>query len=443
MSATRFNGRPRTLGVLLCLVVSAGCGKEPGRAAAKSQRIADPAIERLFQSTQAMDVHARGTPSEYGAVRERWRFLEERYRGRPAHDVFARAMAEFEERVAGEADAAASRLILECEGSVTAGRRAEAIRLLRRYPGAFEGTAGARQVSARAAEIERELDEILDQGREAALTRAAEGSFKDARQESARLRAALAFETPSGLEFVKEEYPVWLDRLAKVLDEEERIAQTGGTALLSRPSAGSSSASGGVRGASPGPPVDLLKLFDPSKDSVTGAWTMSGSALVSPVVRKTCFASCTIPYVPPYEYDLRIVAQRRKGRSSLMVGMVGGGRQFAVEVAGHNEQTGDSWGGLDRIDGQWSFVNETCFEGGQMSDGKPHTILCKIRRNQVEVAIDGRQLVDWKADYLRVGVCDLCALADRTSLFLGAWESVYWISEMVLTPVSGGGRPLR
>ena len=186
--------------------------------------------------------------------------------------------------------------------------------------------------------------------------------------------------------------------------------------------------------------IDLLARIDPKIDSIKGSWTITDGKLLTPVVHEPKFAACTVPYAPPAEYDLKIVAERRSGKSSLLVGLIGGGRPFDLELDGLDGPSGKSFSGLDRIDRASALVNGAGFRGGIFADGKPHTVICRVRKESVTVALDGQEVLHWVADYRRVSTHECMTVTDGQSLFLGAWHSEYLIHRFTVKPVTGEGR---
>jgi hypothetical protein len=183
--------------------------------------------------------------------------------------------------------------------------------------------------------------------------------------------------------------------------------------------------------------VDLLKLVDPKQDRVAGEWAFDGKTLVSPPL---AFGRITVPYVPPEEYDLRVVAERVGSGNSLSAGLVGGGRQFLVILDG---MVPEAKSGLDLVDGRAFYDNATTHRGQLLADGQTRTILISVRRNRVQVSVDGRRVVDWKADFARVSLWPSWTMPRADTLFLGAWTSPQRVHRLELTPVSGPGKPLR
>lgn len=186
--------------------------------------------------------------------------------------------------------------------------------------------------------------------------------------------------------------------------------------------------------------IDLLARIDPKVDSIKGTWTMAEGKLLTPVVIEPKFAACAVPYAPPAEYDLTIVAERRSGKSSLLVGLIGGGKQFGLELDGHDGPSGKSFSGLDRIDRASALTNGAGFRGGIFADGKTHTVVCRVRKDHVAVALDGQEVLQWVADYRRVSRHDCMTVLNEQGLFLGAWHSEYLIHRFSVKPVTGEGR---
>lgn len=140
--------------------------------------------------------------------------------------------------------------------------------------------------------------------------------------------------------------------------------------------------------------VDLLKLIKPEKHAAKGKWHFDGEALVSDT---TAFASLQIPYTPGDDYVLRIVAERKRGNDSLVVGMIVA-RTGVMAVM-------DGWrthiSGLERIDGKESDNNETTTTY-EFRNNTPTEIVCSVRGNTIVVTVDGRKIIDWKGQASRL-----------------------------------------
>jgi hypothetical protein len=183
-----------------------------------------------------------------------------------------------------------------------------------------------------------------------------------------------------------------------------------------------------------GPSVDLLKLIDAKRDAVSGDWSMERGVLVMPTGRSTCWLQ--IPYAPPDEYDLKIVAARKAGIYDIYVGVVvPGPKRMLLHVDGGN---GGAEGGLEGAEGAWNN-NVTSYRNLKFFvDDKPKTLLISVRRNLLSVSCEGRTFITWKPDYPKAPSCN--DTPNSSALYIGDWESVYEVSQIVLYPIGGKGK---
>lgn len=172
--------------------------------------------------------------------------------------------------------------------------------------------------------------------------------------------------------------------------------------------------------------VDLLRLIDPKKDAVEGTWEMQEGSLVSyPGGRG---AKLQIPYLPPSEYDLKLVVQP-KGSVHICVMLVGGGAQFMLVFQDKNCA-------IHQLDSE-----TMCYDNG-FNSGKPVVVEISVRKSEVTVAADGRKLMGWAADWKRAVLQDYWGIPSPKALGLGGMQSATF-SKVFLTPVSGEGKKLR
>lgn len=179
-----------------------------------------------------------------------------------------------------------------------------------------------------------------------------------------------------------------------------------------------------------GKTINLLALTDPQKNIIKGKWQFDGKTLVSP---KTPYARLKIPYAPPEEYVLEIEAVRTKGRNDLAIGLIAGGSQFLVGLDAMGP--GDT-SGLHLLDGRGINSNETSRKGRTFTNGKSCSIECTIRKQGIAVNCDGKNVIYWKGNFSRLSLKkNPWAVPDKKSLFIGAWDSIFRISKMKLTPI--------
>jgi hypothetical protein len=193
-----------------------------------------------------------------------------------------------------------------------------------------------------------------------------------------------------------------------------------------------------VAGAAPAAgTVDLLKLINPAKDSVLGEWTCDGKMLTCP--RRVINARIQIPYIPPEEYDLTVVAERRDGGDALGIGFARGSTQWIIAV--------DGWGagatGISTVDGRMGDANETTHRGQVLTNGKISTLVCTVRKDGVTMTADGKKITDYKGSFDRLGNLGNLTMPNTKTLYVVAYDSVYVITKYTLTPVSGPGKNLR
>ena len=115
------------------------------------------------------------------------------------------------------------------------------------------------------------------------------------------------------------------------------------------------------------------------------------------------------------------------------------GQQFVINM---DARYGRTWG-IDWIDGKPHWENGTKVDIRVFDNDKPRTVLCSVRKGSIQVSVDGRTLIRWRADYGRVSLPTKWQVSDKRLGFLGSWKSSFHFSRIVLTPVSGRGSPLR
>lgn len=166
--------------------------------------------------------------------------------------------------------------------------------------------------------------------------------------------------------------------------------------------------------------ADLISRVDPRLDSPSGAWTVSEGKLVSRVLENGIFACCFIPYLPPAEYDLTVVAELRQGKGPLFLGLIGGGKTLGLQI-------GEAGG----------------IAAEKFSDGKMHSVTCRVRKDKLVIAWDGTDLQSLTADDTRILKPAEIASRGGKTLTLGSRESEYVLHRVTATPVNGAGTFLR
>jgi hypothetical protein len=184
--------------------------------------------------------------------------------------------------------------------------------------------------------------------------------------------------------------------------------------------------------------VDLLALIDPAKDAVKGEWTKDSSGLDCPAGNHI---RLQIPYAPPDEYDLTIVANRKEGSDGLLVGLAKGDVQWAVTM--DTQSSGTFKSGFESLDNRGPNDNATTYAAPVFTNGAEITLEFQVRKAGVTVIAGGKRIIEWKGSFNRLSLPDGWKVKNPNALFLAAWGSHYQFSRISLTPVSGTGSPLR
>ena len=174
-------------------------------------------------------------------------------------------------------------------------------------------------------------------------------------------------------------------------------------------------------------PVNLFSLIDLKRDVAAGQWKLQSGALVATGAPA---ALLEIPQTPPEEYDVEIVAERLDGDGDLQIGLYAQGKRFSVDVDGPGAASG-----VRMIDGRYPYENESGVQTKIWPDKKQHKIVCAVRKERVVLVIDGKELMNWKADYNKVSVSNTPGPGDKkNTLFLAAANGTFKLLRMVLIP---------
>ena len=191
------------------------------------------------------------------------------------------------------------------------------------------------------------------------------------------------------------------------------------------------------------PEVDLLALVDAARDGVSGDWhrEVRDDGLPAPLVSPKAYgARIEIPYAPPEEYRLTVIAEPLDEPNGLILGQRSSGGRFLVLLDFLSGK--DRAGAIENVDGKNVQTNPSRVAGGVFERGRPAEVVCTVRRSGVEVTVDGRPWIDWRGDAGRLSLSDYWRTPREETLFLGAYDCRYRFSRVTLTPLVGTGRPL-
>jgi len=166
---------------------------------------------------------------------------------------------------------------------------------------------------------------------------------------------------------------------------------------------------------------------------------MEGSALLCQ--QELPAARVQIPYLPPEEYDVILIAERQTGVEAINVGLSAKGTRFHMVIDGHATQGFNS--GLALIDGLFANQNATTRKGPLLTNRKPSTIVCSVRNSGLSMTVDGNSIFSWSGDFARLSNYTALNTPNPRALYLSGWASKYRFSQMTLIPITGKGEILR
>jgi hypothetical protein len=180
-------------------------------------------------------------------------------------------------------------------------------------------------------------------------------------------------------------------------------------------------------------PVNLLRMIDLRRDTIKGIWRFDRGALVS---SGGTLDRIHLPFVPPEEYSLEIVATRVSGTKGFTIGLVGGGKTFTVDLDCMGQKSG-----ISCVDGKSSFLGNASVRSGKvLFSGKPAKILCQVHKGGVRASVNGRVVVDWQNGFDRISADKGWSPKDPRLPLIGS-SMPFYIHSITLTPVSAPGQP--
>lgn len=172
--------------------------------------------------------------------------------------------------------------------------------------------------------------------------------------------------------------------------------------------------------------VDLLKLIDPTLDAVSGEWKMSEKGLLSAGGQ---WMRLGVPYLPPDDYELRVVAARQQGDDVFGIGLIVDGRQAEAVIDGWRGSTR----GLRGLDGGFVEINAAPSQGAVFVDDQPKKLVCTVHPGSIRVAGAGQTLIEWHGDARQFTLKH--DLPDQLGLQLSSHATQFLISKLELRPL--------
>lgn len=185
--------------------------------------------------------------------------------------------------------------------------------------------------------------------------------------------------------------------------------------------------------------VNLLSMIDIETDAVAGDWKKVDGVLESP---KRYGARIEIPFEPPTEYELTVIATPLDEPDGLILGQLADDRRFLTLIS-HDMQQGKAASALENVDGRNVGNNATTLMANLLQKNRPSQIIVTVRKESVIVRCDGRTIIDWQGKPEQLSLGDYWRTPNDNVLFLGAYDCRYRFSRVSLAPISGEGKALR
>lgn len=182
------------------------------------------------------------------------------------------------------------------------------------------------------------------------------------------------------------------------------------------------------------PRVNLLRLIDPERDAVKGAWRLEQGRLLSP---EEIAPRLAIPFRLPPEYALTVVVKRLQGDDAFAVGFVAGQVKATAIVDGWRGAAS----GLHLLDGRSAKDNVTTRLGQALSNDKPNTLVYDVSPSSIRVTCNGEALLDFEGDLNRLSWPeDFGPPVPARLELIGSSNARFAIERLELTVVSDPGK---
>jgi hypothetical protein len=185
--------------------------------------------------------------------------------------------------------------------------------------------------------------------------------------------------------------------------------------------------------------VDLMPLVNLATDAVSGPWLSTEGGL-------RCYpasaARIALPYLPPQEYDLRLVFTEHSGQDAIGPILSHAGRSFIVVAGGW----ANTVAGFEAVDGKAANANPTTNRRASVLEmGKRHTLVARVRKTGTEVLLDDQVITSYKGNYGNLSPAGWSSLGPgrEQQLGVGVWRSCVTFHAIEAVEIKGRGRIVR
>ena len=165
-------------------------------------------------------------------------------------------------------------------------------------------------------------------------------------------------------------------------------------------------------------PVDLLALFDPKADSVSGAWTRTPKGDLQSDSAKA--ARVAIAYKIPEQYDVRATFERKSGNGDAALILARAGKNFIWTIGAVSNKTM----AIAQVAGKNFDGNpaaSTC--SACLKNGEKHTTVVQVRKDRISAYLDGKLVQEWVPSMGELGLEPTWKIPDGKTLGLASWQS--------------------
>lgn len=198
---------------------------------------------------------------------------------------------------------------------------------------------------------------------------------------------------------------------------------------------GSALAGGGSTVASK--TIDLLKLIDPARDTIKGNWRLENGTLLC--ATQGLVPKIHMPYLPPEEYDVKVVFSQPSIRNDLCILAPKKGRTVAFVFGGEPGRMGVLTDDANQRMGGTSRTVKTI--RNSFAANRRYTALLQVRNAGVAAFIDGVEIIRYPTDYSDVKPDSWRSIPDPQRLAIGTDDPTIF-HQIEITEVTGVGKML-
>ncbi|HLX64259.1 MAG TPA: sigma-70 family RNA polymerase sigma factor [Planctomycetota bacterium] len=186
--------------------------------------------------------------------------------------------------------------------------------------------------------------------------------------------------------------------------------------------------------------VNLIPLIDPNRDAVTGKWRVSPSGIDC---EPSTNARLEIPYLPPEEYDFKIVFTRQTGTNGVhqILGINGKAVQWCMSETGQNGRGNTS--AFHCLTGpNYEGNNPTSIVGARLPNNQRITSIVQVRKNRLAAFVNGALVTSWNDGFGGIRLLKEWKMPTTGLLGIGSDENATVFHSIEILEITGKGQPV-